>query len=412
MIGKMKFLVPCLIAGMVAFTGCSDDDKNGGPTGEALSSEQSKEKLSEIGQNLIKLVNAQDQEKLIKLGDYFSQIATSLVLQEKDYNVQQLVRSMVMASNGDMGKVYGMTSANGEIYQVSDCYGVYTYQPDGDTWSYEESDSELALHFTYQNQNAIIRVAASGSEVDFNYDNDVIKVPAKVAATIKLGETTLTSFEINTANVSSTPRKANINVAIDASGYRVSSSVYAGPDAVTASYIISIKGQEAIKGEAYLNGNNITADPVENEDVNGRFKDARIEVNIMGEAFVALQCSNYKKICDEIDRIDEKYDNEAGVWGESQAAAQEFADAYKKYLSGGLKFAGSDVESAMLTFQPYLYYTSSYNKTEYWDVEPLLQFQDESLISFEDFFDDASGPMKSLIDSFEALVRSFEGFFE
>lgn len=412
---KLKFLIPCLMLGIVAFTGCSDDDNSDGPTGGvALTSEQSKEKLSEIGQNLISLINAKDQEQLIKLSEYFSEIVGSLNIQEQGYDVSQLVHSLVAASKGDMAKVYSMTRATGEIYEVSDYYGIYTYNEQTRDWDYKESSSELALKFTYQKQNAEIKVAASEKTSDIIYEDVTVKVPANVTASIKLGTSTLTSFKINTANVSNSPRKANINVELDANGYKVSSYVSAGPDAVNANYVINIKGTEAIKGEARLKGNNITADEGPNEDIEDRFKDAYAEVNIMGEAVVAFNCSNYKGFSDAIDRVDEEYDNETENWGESQRAAQAFTDVHKQYLSGGLTFAGSDVESATLSFQPYIVYSYPDNggTREFWDVEPLLKFEDESLISFDDYFDAASGPMKSLADSFEALMKSFEGFLE
>ena len=225
----------------------------------------------------------------------------------------------------------------------------------------------------------------------------------------------MTSLEIATANVSSSPRKADITVNIDANGYKVSTSVSATPQVVKANYSINIKGTEAVKGEAYLNGSNMTADEGANENVGDRFKDARIEANIMGEAAVLMQCSSYKDLARELEQVDDQYDNATGMWGESHEAAQATANVFKKYLSGSLTFGGSNEASATLTFQPYIDYSyidSQGVKHEYWYTEPLLQFEDESLISFEDYFDTASGPFKSLADSFDALVRSFEGFIE
>ena len=73
---------------------------------------------------------------------------------------------------------------------------------------------------------------------------------------------------------------------IDANGYKVSTSVSATPQVVKANYSINIKGTEAVKGEAYLNGSNMTADEGANENGGDRFKDARIEANSMGEAAV------------------------------------------------------------------------------------------------------------------------------
>ena len=130
----------------------------------------------------------------------------------------------------------------------------------------------LAQNFDYKNQAAEIKIAATGSTTDFTYDDVTVKIPAKLTATIKLGSTTLTSFEITTANVSSSPRKADITVNIDASGYKISTSVSATPQAVKANYSINIKGTEAIKGEAYLNGSNMTADEGSNENIGDRFK--------------------------------------------------------------------------------------------------------------------------------------------
>ncbi|WP_139260883.1 hypothetical protein [Bacteroides congonensis] len=408
---KLYFLIPCLIMAMMAFTGCSDDNNDGPTGGEVLSAEQSKEKLSEIGQKLIGLVNADDQKQLAQVGNYFSEIVGSLEIQE---NVQQTVQSLVAASHGDMAKVYTMAAFSNDIYQASDYYGIYTYNVGRKEWELStEPASALVLKFAYENQDAEVRVATTGNTTDFTYDDVTVKVPAKVTATIKLGSTTLTSLDIATANVSNSPRKADITVNVDAKGYKISTSVSATPQVVKANYSINIKGTEAVKGEAYLNGSNMTADEGVNEDINERFNDARAEAVIMNEATVDLKCSSYKNLASELEQVEDQYYTETEMWGESQKAAQATADVYKKYLNGNLAFGGSENPSAILAFQPYIYYTSSYGgKREYWDVEPLLQFEDESLISFEDYFDAASGPFKSLADSFEALVRSFEGFIE
>lgn len=412
---KLYYLIPCLMMAMVTFTGCGDDDNdNDGPTGGGvLSAEKSKEKLSEIGQNLINLVNADDQKQLAQVGNYFSEIVGSLEIQEK-VNVQQMVHSLVAASQGDMAKVYAMAAVNNEMYQASDYYGIYTYNDSRDEWERTNSDSELALKFGYKGQTAEIKIAATGNTTDFTSDGVTVKVPAKLTTTIKLGTTTLTSLEIATANVNSSPRKADITVNIDANGYKVSTSVSATPQVVKANYSINIKGTEAVKGEAYLNGSNMTADEGANENIGDRFKDARIEANIMGEATVLIQCSSYKELARELEQVEDQYDNATGMWGESHEAAQATANVYKKYLNGNLTFGGSDEASAILAFQPYIdySYTDQGGKHECWDAEPLLQFEDESLISFEDYFDAASGPFKSLADSFDALVRSFEGFIE
>lgn len=412
---KLFYLIPCLMMAMVTFTGCGDDNNdNDGPTGGVLSAEKSKEKLSEIGQNLINLVNADDHKQLAQVGNYFSEIVGSLEIREKA-NVQQMVHSLVAASQGDMAKVYAMAAVNNEMYQASDYYGIYTYNKNTHEWAYAASSTELALKFDYNGQAAEIKIAATGSTTDFTYDGVTVKIPAKLTATIKQGSTTLTSFEITTANVSSSPRKADITVNIDASGYKISTSVSATPQAVKANYSINIKGTEAIKGEAYLNGSNMTADEGSNENIGDRFKDAQAVVNIMGEAAIVIQCSNYKDLARELERVEDQYDNSANLWGQSHEAAQATANVYKKYLNGSLTFGGGNESSATLAFQPYIDYSYTDGqgvKHEYWYTEPLLQFEDESLISFEDYFDAASGPFKSLADSFDALVRSFEGFVE
>lgn len=411
---KLKFLIPCLMMAMVTFTGCGDDNNDGSAGEGVFSAEQSKEKLSEIGQNLIKLVNADDQKRLIQVGNYFSEIVGSLEIQERA-NVAQMVHSLVAASQGDMARVYAMAAVNNEMYQASDYYGVYTYNKDRREWIRTDSNSELALKFDYQNQTVEIKIAASGTTTDFTYDDVTVKVPSTVTATIKQGSTTLTSLEITMANVSSSPRKADIALNIDASGYRISTSISAMPQIVKANYSINIKGTEAVKGEAFLNGNNMTADQGSNENVADRFNDAQIVANIMGEAAIAMQCSSYKEMARELEQVDDQYDNSAHMWGQSHEAAQATANVYKKYLNGDLTFADSDTPSAILAFQPYLdyFYTDGQGvKHEYWDTEPLMQFGDESLISFEDYFDTAAGPFKTLADSFEALVRSFEGFIE
>ena len=408
---KMRFLIPCLMMAMVAFTGCSDDnDDNGGGNGggAVVSAEESKEKLSEIGKSLIGLVNAEDQKELVQLGDYFAQIAGSLEIVENDeidFPLEQMVSSLIAASQGNMAKVYALTRVNGEIYQASDYYANYVYDKNTDTWERTESNSALALKFDYEGKDAEIKVVASENTSNFTYDGVTVKVPESVTATIKLGTVTLTSLEITTADVSDgLPGRADVTVKIAAKDYIISTFVSATPQVVKADYSINIKATDAIKGEAYVNGSRITEEEDANEDVNDRFHDGRAEVDIMGGATVTLECSSYKDLAREAGKIE----------GDTREDAQAEANVYKKYLKGNLFFTGSDKPAATLTFQPYIYYSygSGATTVDCWEAEPLLQFEDESLISFEDYFDAASGPFKSLANSLEELARSFEGFLE
>ena len=152
MTGKLNLLIPCLMMAMVTFTGCGDDNNDGPTGGSVLSAEQSKEKLSEIGQNLISLINADDQKQLARVGDYFSEIAGSLDIQEKE-SMQQMVHSLVAASQGNMAKVYSLAAMDNEIYQISDYYGIYTYNKQNNDWDNVESTSELTFKFGYENKD-------------------------------------------------------------------------------------------------------------------------------------------------------------------------------------------------------------------------------------------------------------------
>ena len=98
--------------------------------------------------------------------------------------------------------------------------------------------------------------------------------------------------------------------------------------------------------------------------------------------------------------IEEAYDN-----CENQRKFESCIAQANSLLDCKVYYDGTKVEQASVKLE--VFKESDYYE-DYWDFEPAIYFNDNSSygISFEDYFDETS--FKSVIDTFESLLRGYE----
>lgn len=137
--------------------------------------------------------------------------------------------------------------------------------------------------------------------------------------------------------------------------------------------------------------------------------EVQVGSNLAAEAY----CSNVKALKEEIDAIDERYEDirYSGNWSEEQdrAEAEALADAYNKYFKATLVSVEDNAKIATIKW--------SIDTWEDWvgngelpiirySEAPFLVFNDDTEILAETYFDEDT--FQSTIDEWEDFIRSFD----
>lgn len=459
-----KFIVVCMaIACASLVTGCSDDDtKNNGdgddteidspvvpdpdePEGSLQDPEKAKEKLNTIGKELVKMVNTNDFKDLTTVAN-----ALSSLLKEDDRidagpDYGTYARKILAAARGNMSALYTMTRVT---HQASEYYGTYEYADGEWKWTENSSLGKFVAKFPVEGQDAVLTATCSGGETDFTYDSETYKIPAKAEANITWKNNTLAEVEITTANLKNTsPYEADVDATVTVGKYIITAAVKANSTTVTANSKITIDGKEAVIGKAVVGGQKITEDS--ELGFEERINTAEGQVIILDDAYITLKCDNVKDFAAVLDDVDDENEKWQPLTKDQQIAkvnahnekekseATQKATDYANYLKGDLRFKSQTEASATLGFQSYKddYSYEAYWEEietdengnflkddygnyihlgshplgidwEYWDVEAVAVFSDDSKMSFDDL-DSKNSPFNEFINSLEDLIDSF-----
>ncbi len=458
-----KLIMACMVIACTSLVmGCSDDEANDNgkdpeidnpvtpkpdePEGSLQEPEKAKEKLNNVGKDLVAMVKANDFKDLTTVANALSALLEGDDYTEQpDYNYGTYAQKILAAARGDMGALYTMTRTT---HKVSDFYGTYTYADGEWEWTEDSSLGKFVATFPVEGSDATLTATCSGSETDFTYDGETFKIPAKVEATVAWKSNTLAKVEVATSNLkTNSPYGAEVEATVTVGGkYVITSVVKVNEKTVAAESKITIDGKEAIVGKAVVGGQKITEDS--DLAFEERVNTAEGQVIVLDDAYITLKCDDVQGFYATLDEEDYPYEQwkpltkdeqiakvNANNEREQSEATQEATD-FANYLKGDLRFKSQKEASATLGFQPYMDYSyeawwheyktdangnfiqnswgdyelvGSYRLDidwEYWDVEPVAVFKDGSKMSFDNLDGDGS-PFKSFIDNLEDLIDSF-----
>lgn len=420
---RLKWMLPCACMALFSITACSDD-KGKESEFTNLTPDEHKEKLEKIGLDVIAKINPEDHKVLLETSDYFFEIAdnSDLTIDRDEAAVQataQLVKSVTqVCQTYNVGAMARYAEANNDLYAAAQYFGVYTYNPSKQTWTKSASNDALELHFTSNNQPAIIKICKSGNEtkVDLFEDdgtNYQAMVPEHATATMQLGDTELFKFNID-MNVDNSARSADIACNLNASNYIFQANTHADRSKATCTFSLNAKGEELIKAEANVNGQNMTNDDKINDIISGDgdaedlFNNANTQINIMQEAVIKASCSDIQGLVHATDDLSDRYPS----WEEqnSQPYNDKKADLYNQYVTAELYYTDGDNAIAKLKMQSH--FVEDYLKNDsYYELEPVITFvSDESAFSLESYFDDIS--FNDLMDSAEHLSDQYKEYLQ
>jgi hypothetical protein len=418
---KLKWMLPCACIALFSLAACSDDASKENQFTN-LTPDEHKEKLEQIGLDAISKINPQDHELLLETSDYFIEIADDgdLNIDRNNTAVQavaQLFKSVTqVCRTSNVGAMSRYANADNDLYAAAQYFGIYTYDPSNHTWTRTDSNNALELHFTFNNQAAIISISKSGNETKVDlFENDGTNyqamVPEHAVATMQLGNTELCKFNID-MTVNNSTRSADIVCNLNANNYIFQANTHADQTKANCTFSLNVKGEELIKAEASVNGQNMTNDDKINDIINENgkvedlFNNANAQINIMQEAVIKTSCTDIKGLANALDNLADQYPS----WEEqrSQLYIDKQAGLYNQYVTAELYYTDSDNAIAELKMQSH-FVDDDYNA--YYELDPVITFvSDESTFSLGSYFDDVS--FNDLIDSAEALSDQYKEYLQ
>ena len=403
-------------------TACTDDEGKQS-SGTNLTPDEHKEKLENIGLEVLGKINPADHEKLLNAIDNFARLADDGLDIERDKAIQSgvnLAKTMAnICRRSNPGEMMSFANAKSDVYAAAQFAKIYTYN-NGNWEATESADRSLEFRFPVDNQDAVLRITASEEEtfVDLHDENGIhyaAYIPHTATATFTLGGETLANVNVET-DVNNEARTAVVNSTMNSNSYEFSALVNASKTDASADFSVVVRGETLISGTTHVTGTDMTdgdniSDIVGNDGDNleDMFNEANAEVNINNRAIIKASCSNINAFVDLLEDLDNRYPS----WEEqdSQEYNDKVAAAYNKYNTAELYYTDGDNVIANLSMQSYLYedtYNPEYN---YYDVEPIITFvSDESSFSIESYFDEIS--FNDLINSAEDLTEAYKDYLQ
>ena len=207
---KAKFLSAILIAGLCVFTACNDD-KDKGEILSKLKPEEHKEKLANEGEVIIDKMSAVADLETYAVVDVFFDLMDGSETKSS---------SAVKFGLNEINSVKTGTKVSvevAEVYKISDEFkneaGIYSWDVQDKKWDkIKESETELTYKFKVDKIDAEVSVTSfktiAASINDDRIGNFESELPVEFKMHIKLGDKTLTSFELAAEwNDDNTPKK-------------------------------------------------------------------------------------------------------------------------------------------------------------------------------------------------------------
>lgn len=417
---RLKWMLPCACIALFSLAACSDD-ANEESQFTNLTPDEHKEKLEQIGLDALSKINPKDHETLLKTSDYFFEIAdnSDLNIDRDKTAIQataQLLKSVTQVCRTfNVGAMSRYANADNDLYAAVQYFGIYTYNPSDRTWTKTASDNALELHFTFNNQAAVITLSKSGNEtkVDlFEKDgtNYQAMVPEHAVATMQLGGTELCKLNID-MNVNNSTRSADIVCNLNANNYIFQANTHADQSTANCTFSLNVKGEDLIQAEASVNGQNMTNEDKINDLINGNgevedlFNNASAQIHIMQDAIIKTSCTDIQGLANNLDNLADQYPS----WDEqhSQLYIDQQAALYNQYITAELYYTDGDNAIARLNMQSH--FVDDYNS--HYELDPIITFvSDESTFSLGSYFDNIS--FNDLINSAEYLSDQYKGYLQ
>lgn len=439
---KYYWLMACCLMA-VGFTACGDDEETAPlppeepqpPSGTVASMEEAQNEITSVGQALVAKIDVERLEPFVSLADYCAYTFSAKESVESggstapDYPFYALMRTMGDCAEGNIATL-ASKRAIGDIYQLSDYYGTWVWDDNDMQWNElaPGSSNSMTYQFNYEGQTCVVEITGSGNEFDFVRKDstgyvysETYKVPATITATVKQGGTLIASLTLNTTACSFADKTYAANATFETGGYTIAASIDDRNTSTVANAELRDGSEVLISMQNNLSGNNlgdIEAFEYEYFDGANDVKAGTLAYNILGRISLNISADNNAGDLADAFNYDGYYIYYEGdtigtlesVREDARLRAQAAADKANQYSSAELFFNGSSY-SVPVKWQPVLGYEQNYNGEIYaqsgkWSVNPVLNFEDGTTYSIEQYF--TKERFRPLLDTFQGLADQFD----
>ncbi len=441
------------------------------PTGDPLTPDESRVRLEEIGTDVINLMKPDSQEELLAVIDEFYVLAEDLEVEYRGF-VEQAMKTLfepmrqVAKGNAKAAEDYASVQYT-YIYGLDQLTGIYTH--DGSEWTYTESDKKFELSFKVGGQRTTITVTPSGKIYDYDYSFEyeeegyengewvytpcketiVIKVPAKIEASVVKGGKTLADLVIEGKYKVASQEPITTNVSLVMGPYEVKVGAVLSTSELSERIVFAIDGQIILNTKAVANGN-FNLDPeyymIEDEPTSisafAGVRSAEFVTKIL-DLRLDAECEDIQKLekdaRDLYATVDDNEDNNAMEIGTPYSLSQPFVknvcNLFNKAVTveasydDGPTFATLELKAqhydSLYYWDRYEEYTEGYDTdgdgiddefyTGYYGTEvevegyeplPIIKFVDDGgSFSVEEFFNE--NDFTNVIDDFNNLMELY-----
>lgn len=446
----MKWLAMLLLAMLLTstFSACSDKNDeeeeqggSGGGTPEGtLTSEETKERLSQIGKDFLDAIPQSDFDELDQLANYIRTTYCDRDGQTEAVEdwAEDCFDNLVEATLNDKITSYATYKYTRRIYELSQFRAHLSYNTTTEKWDVQKGTNDLQATCTDQNGQAVLfKLTSSGRtqkvyigeiEMDKGYDNGqniyeydqaYIVVPAQINITLTRGGKTLVNVEVTTDLSSMTSENfdlskdaATVTVKTQLAGYdiqckRIAAS--ANTDSGVQAKFSIVKSSKTLLTAEVIGTVNLPAGLVWQEGVDDDAFEQKLEnftgkvtvckLDLLGKLQVTAVCSDARKIFDAFERAEDYKMNADSV----NACAKDANNSFVAQFS----YDGANAVQGTMELEA----AANEKGTKYY-LEPVVVFSDGSRYNMTDdsYFNEEN--FKSFIDLFDALCDKYEKMVE
>lgn len=407
------------IMSVLCLAACSDDNSDGVGTNDdpALNASDAKKELEAVANELMSKVSADDFQNFADMSDGIADSDDDVVSDWFDDCVESCKLSG--STDDDLKYLYAASNFTGKFELV-----------DGRWKKVGEADY---LQFSFDDntgKSCVLKAETSGSKTTVHHDSfdeedyyykyvngryreyttieeNSIVIPENIHVTLTQGGSTVADVTVNTSvNISSgdfdyTRDNAQVSVTAKINNeYNLTVSKVAFNAGTNASASATLtKGSETLI-ECSANATGQLYSEESGKDPVG--KTGEFKVKVLGNrVYIVGNISNISDLADNLDNADNN--------DEDESKFKRYIENANALLDINVYFDGSKNSSAKVELYP-VSETYYYSKSEYWDYEPCVVFDDGTKYSFEEYFDENT--YEDVIDQFEDLIDDFIDMFD
>lgn len=411
---KMKWVSAMLVAGVFAFTACSDDENK--EVFSDLSPEQHKKEIESEG---IALVQKMDAAKSLKTYDVLDGFFTNMDLANaQPVAAVEFGLNEILSLKSGIKSTVTLKGAMVEQTRVSEMFaqeaGVFAWDAEVQDWELlESSTTEATFRFVVDGQNAEVSVynfTTKDAAHQDEYADMVVELPLTINAHVKLGDVVLTSFSLEAQwNADDTPK--HIQEVITLENFSFES------DLTNTTAVISTSASFKYNGDIiYANGIKFEGDfsydeifntmPQEGGDITSLFAQQVLE-----RSNIWFQLGNIKlEGIFDVKGFMDAFADEAGNFNENTTEADMqnlLVDLVNKYAIIYVRYA--DTKEIIAKGEFYLQEVEDYYGGTYTEPAFLMVFGDGSKVSVDQFVSEGFAGLVTEIESFIAALEASYG---